>query len=535
MKTKRIVRINKDGVSIPNTFNKTPPLNIYKNDNSRLQYPKGCVGPGCKLCNCTLILQIENLDWDTWSKPDGFNYGQYLGKKNLYTYASPQQHSNSEIGFIKDVILPKGNYNLIGCTDSSSSFPIDIDLILNSAQDNCDIPFGKGIYFENTNTNIINGSTNYFWDIIIPPNIKRAGAPFRAPIAGYRKSLVCCSGNNCLRDESLTDDCNITIDSFGNKTINNNKIKQAPSNTVYRDSIYCHLACYDKRIRSGMQPKQKCSLKYCNKKCCEKEYSFSYSEYNKNRALNTYDRGLERNNTLDRNRNNSPNISYLNGKCNKSAFIKSSTLACDISCCNANNITVWKPNNKTFKVQGAVSSSSRVDRLKLDTLRVANSKCSGDIGTADNSRSRACDENKIGKGKYFAGQPRFDGWMFNSTHPETVCNTRFRQLPFGVPQLTRNLRPTRTNKMVGINLRQKNNGMGIFKRYYTNRSPACNYSSCNDNGIGENMKCPHCFNNGYHYHSSCNDSFKNHGPIMNMKTMCKTCMSRKGESHYHKC
>ena len=47
------------------------------------------------------------------------------------------------------------------------------------------------------------------------------------------------------------------------------------------------------------------------------------------------------------------------------------------------NITVYKPNNKKFKVQGAVSSGSRLERLKLDTIqgsrirtRIANESCS---------------------------------------------------------------------------------------------------------------------------------------------------------------
>jgi len=33
------------------------------------------------------------------------------------------------------------------------------------------------------------------------------------------------------------------------------------------------------------------------------------------------------------------------------------------------NITVYKPNNKKFQVQGAVSSGSRLERLKLDTIQ----------------------------------------------------------------------------------------------------------------------------------------------------------------------
>tara|TARA_R110002074_G_scaffold366295_3_gene540199 strand:+ start:65 stop:496 length:432 start_codon:yes stop_codon:yes gene_type:complete len=126
--------------------------------------------------------------------------------------------------------------------------------------------------------------------------------------------------------------------------------------------------------------------------------------------------------------------------------------------------TIWKPNNKTFKVQGAVSSGSRIDRLKLDTLIVANSKC---------KQNDRCDKDGLGKGPYFGGKPRFDGWMFNAKHPETVCNTRYRQLPLGVPQLNSNNRPTRSNKMQNINLRQKNNGLGFIPRYKYSRAPGC--------------------------------------------------------------
>jgi len=54
------------------------------------------------------------------------------------------------------------------------------------------------------------------------------------------------------------------------------------------------------------------------------------------------------------------------------------------SCTNARpNTTIYKPNNKKFKVQGAVSSGSRLERLKLDTIqgsrirtRIANESCS---------------------------------------------------------------------------------------------------------------------------------------------------------------
>ena len=257
--------------------------------------------------------------------------------------------------------------------------------------------------------------------------ISRMGAPYRAPVAGYRKTLVCCLGIKHL-------------------------VPNQPTNTIYGDSkAWVNLSgdtksCvrYDKRIRSGMQPKKPCGEQLCCKKSCsDKDYSFSYSEYNKNRKLNTYDRGLEINPQTV------PEELY--------AFNKSS---CISSC---NNKTIWKPNNKTFKVQGAVSSGSRIDRLKLDTLKVANSKC---------SQNESCLDN-LGKGPYFGGRERFDGWMFNSKHPETVCNIKSRQVPFGVPQLNSNNRPTRSNKMVGINLRQKYDDTCFMPRYNYSRAPGC--------------------------------------------------------------
>jgi|TARA_X000000368_G_C23017514_1_gene706438 hypothetical protein len=84
---------------------------------------------------------------------------------------------------------------------------------------------------------------------------------------------------------------------------------------------------------------------------------------------------------------------------------------CDLSCNPNKDFTViWKPNNKNYNVQGAVSSSSRIDRLKLETIRGAK-KCAND--------------NTICNGKYFAGKPRHYGYgksfMFNATNKEQ-CN-----------------------------------------------------------------------------------------------------------------
>ena len=66
----------------------------------------------------------------------------------------------------------------------------------------------------------------------------------------------------------------------------------------------------------------------------------------------------------------------------------------DCEICDNKGVT-WKPNNKKYGVQGAVSSSSRLDRLKLDTIK-GFKKCKND--------PTKCDE------KYFAGKPRYYGF-----------------------------------------------------------------------------------------------------------------------------
>jgi len=112
-------------------------------------------------------------------------------------------------------------------------------------------------------------------------------------------------------------------------------------------------------------------------------------------------------------------------------------------CSNKGNlVTIYKPNNKKFSKQGAVSSGSRLDRLKLDTIRASNSKC---------VKGKRCKEikssfidggvYKVPNGKYDAGRPRFTGWMFNGHHREVKSRVynmvRYNQQPLGIPQLTR--------------------------------------------------------------------------------------------------
>ena len=114
--------------------------------------------------------------------------------------------------------------------------------------------------------------------------------------------------------------------------------------------------------------------------------------------------------------------------------------------CNKKSLskTIYKPSNKKFSHQGAVTSGGRLERLKLDTIRTANSKC---------IKGRRCREiptqfqdiTKIytyPNGTYGGGKPRFTGWMFNGHHREVkgrVYNmVRYNQQPLGIPQLTIN-------------------------------------------------------------------------------------------------
>jgi hypothetical protein len=111
-------------------------------------------------------------------------------------------------------------------------------------------------------------------------------------------------------------------------------------------------------------------------------------------------------------------------------------------CSNKGNlVTIYKPNNKKFSKQGAVSSGSRLDRLKLDTIRASNSKCvKGKRCKVIKSKFIDGGTYEVPNGKYGAGKPRFTGWMFNGHHQEVkgrVYNmVRYNQQPLGIPQLT---------------------------------------------------------------------------------------------------
>jgi len=154
------------------------------------------------------------------------------------------------------------------------------------------------------------------------------------------------------------------------------------------------------------------------------------------------------------------------------------------------NPTIYKPNNRKFSKQGAVTSSGRLERLKLDTIRTSNSKCPKGPGhprcrTIVGRNGLSTQTFLAPKGPYLAGRPRFTGWMYNARHQERVCMLKYRQQPFGIPQLTNRQRATRSNRLVNVD--PKTRGIvGVWQRGNTNpRAPAC---KCLDEG---SPGCPH--------------------------------------------
>jgi len=257
----------------------------------------------------------------------------------------------------------------------------------------------------------------------------RTGAPYRNPIGGWRNSLDCSTKDCADSTSGASRQSRNTVykDNYSGSKSNLSGCcaKDCSNATIHRKGIQGRT--HHPIIRSGMQEKKPCQTS--SGKC--DDYSFSYRQYNHNSRYLSYDRSLEKNVGEYPCKNS-------DGKClNK--FSKSS---CSIDCTNkSNTVTIYKPNNKKFSKQGAVSSGSRLDRLKLDTIRSSNSKCiKGKRCKIIPSKFIDGGSYKVPNGKYDAGNPRFTGWMFNGHHGEVKSRVynmvRYNQQPLGIPQLT---------------------------------------------------------------------------------------------------
>jgi hypothetical protein len=270
---------------------------------------------------------------------------------------------------------------------------------------------------------------------------KRMGAPYRNPLAGWRKTLECC-------DIDCEEDCT-------------SKAPKQSTHTVYKD-IYsgrrgsgpdgcgaCNKDCKNNNkplsgvqgkthrpiIRSGMQEK-KTMVKKDNCAYPENKFSFSYQQYRHNKRCLSYERSLEKYTDVYPCKDE-------NGKC-QYKFNKSGCDGCMAKCeSNKSNIvTTYKPKKKNYNnYWTGQSASSRMEKLKLQTIKSSNSKCSKNE-RCQTIPSRFSDGGsyKVPRGTYGGGKPRFTGWMFNKKHKEVVpypLNFRRLQQPLGIPQLTR--------------------------------------------------------------------------------------------------
>lgn len=211
-------------------------------------------------------------------------------------------------------------------------------------------------------------------------------APFRQPLKGYRKTLNCSANNSNNQCFTTTE---IYKDTWANCQNNACLIKGSLSNTKLasgnsqRSSSGISTRSLQPLIRSGMQPntagQQNSGI------TSKKQYSYSYHELIKNRRKNTYTKKLP---TQEPPSNIIRTTGY-GGKCP------------DVDNCTTggNGENIYRLNNSKFKVQGAVESSSRLERLKYDTIR-GSTKCANSHKTGPKQERRDC--NAI----YFGGKPR---------------------------------------------------------------------------------------------------------------------------------
>ena len=236
----------------------------------------------------------------------------------------------------------------------------------------------------------------------IPFNLEKRNhyyAPFRQPLKGYRKTVDCSSNNiNCLftteiYKDSYSDSCFKLCrpDSYTSLPTSNK-----PNATSSRAESGISARAGRPLIRSGMQPNssgQQNSGLDAVVPGNPKKYSYSYRELLNNRRKVTYEKQLP---TVQPS-GSSPNTSGYGGSCETAS-------GCDYS-----PKTIFKPNNDRYMVQGAVDSSDRITRLKLNTIK-SGRRCGPAINQAFDSVSWPSPNNDYDKIKYKT--------KFNSNHTE---------------------------------------------------------------------------------------------------------------------
>jgi len=471
-KNQRTNNINKlNGMTIPDTFNASSKESIYKNVNSRFEMingvKKGCTKVGCGKQCCLLLFIINDITHD--------NYETY-SYNNLFKIDKQifDTNTNKNIGTIDAVVFPSGCcQDLVGILNCPDSWPLTVQLIVKSSG-SCADPNYTGGNITIDNNEIIGNTSLEGYDVV---GSSSRGAPYRNPIFGYRKvlanadcCLINCSDSSLKHNVKPTSTNDIYKDMHAKYTgkINllkyNNTLESVPV-TEYNN------VCYNGIIRSGMlskpdicciNGKTHSSVKCNTSKCIIKNnYSYDYRQYLNNKSGKGWKRSQEKFFPM-RDGVQTTLGGVSNGNCQTSEYSKGGPCSCigemTLGKTPSSKI-IYKPNNRKFSSQGAVSAGSRLERLKLDTLRATNSKCD-ECKTITASNGTCTKTYKYGKGPYFAGKPRFTGWMYNIKHKEKVCLSQMGQQPFGIPQLTNKMRqssdqfrtpfPSKRGKVKGI-------------------------------------------------------------------------------------
>jgi len=156
-----------------------------------------------------------------------------------------------------------------------------------------------------------------------------------------------------------------------------------PNNNLYKNCVDCVGRSKKKIIRSSLLP---------NKNV--KAYSYDYNDYLRFKRKKTYDMKLP---TKKPDVGTDETQAY-GGKCNN--------ILMNNRCIT--NTTIHKIGNAKFYKNSAVSSGSRIERLKLDTIRGATS-CKN-----DNTKCNGVYQNASGRRNGYKD-------LFNETHKEINC------------------------------------------------------------------------------------------------------------------
>ena len=264
-----------------------------------------------------------------------------------------------------------------------------------------------------------------------PFNLERRNhyyAPFRQPLKGYRKTVDCSNNNlKCLftteiYKDSYSDSCFKLCrpDSYTSLPTSNK-----PNANSSRATSGISARAGRPLIRSGMQPnssgQQNSGLNSPFIQARSKRYSYSYRELLNNRRKVTYEKQLPTKITFEEQPELEGETSGYGGVCNPLGLGGASGGDSLVTGCGSIK-TIFKPNNERYMVQGAVDSSDRITRLKLDTIRsgrrcgpAENQACRGiyrpgNAQTAVDSVSWPSPANDYEKVKYKT--------KFNSNHPE---------------------------------------------------------------------------------------------------------------------